>query len=230
MGLLAKTLSAFGIKGKYPSEEWLDDAAKFAPNTPDLSKLQEKSHHLIFVYGTMQRSHGDFDIVRDDSIHEATGFTTRPLSVFKMDLGRGSYPIAMRDKYALTPYARLRGELLSMKTENFDRLDSFVQGQVLYNPANEGSGPPNPEVKLLPFLRRRAKISIPYRVAWSERLGIGGFEMRVGHVEAWMYFGNPNYWNAVLDNGYLFPPVQRYAPRNVWSKPYYAFNKTEYGK
>lgn len=231
MGLLAKVSSLFhgaARSAQYPSEEWLDAASKFNELTPDLAKLEEKSHHLVFLYGTNQQGHRDHDLVAEHGVVEATAFTAKPHTMFKKDLGVESYPIAVRRKYHKIPFTRIKGELVSLNSYRFKELDAFIQGQVQFNPADEGRGPP--KIGVLPFLRKRAMVVVPYRVPWTQNLGHMPFLMRVCAVEAWMYVGNPAYWDDVVDNGYLYPAVQVYRPRHAWDRPYYSFNKSEYEK
>jgi hypothetical protein len=221
MGLLAK-LNPFtrstsppvpnGIR--YPDETWLHEAVLSREFTPDLHILQQKAKHLLFVYdnvpGVGLNQHLDDPAL---ATNEMSAFTLGTFSLWKKSLGVHSYPIALkseveRGKYSKCPAARIRGELYLVNPNVFVTLDTQARNGV-------------------EFTRKKVKTYIPYRYSWSQTLGQMPFMERMFPVEAWMYVGNPEFWDQQLDGGYHFQPVKMYAPNRPWHKPYYSFTPQE---
>ena len=222
MGLLAR-LNPFAWSGPpvvpegihYPTAEWLHEAVLGREFTPDLHILMRKSWHLTFLYDNVPNVGFNQHLgTEDDARCEMSAFTLgRNYSLWKKNLGIHSFPIALRndmppEKYSKSPPARIRGDLYLVRPYQFIQLDTHARNGV-------------------EFTRKKVKVYVPYRYSWSATLGQMPFVERMFPVEAWMYIGNPEFWEEQLDGGFQFQPVKMYRPNRPWHKPYYSFTPQE---
>ena len=202
----------------YPTLDWLDQA-DHSKHTPDLWRLEQYELQLLFVCDEMQPSHTK-NTKLQGGIELGTAYTEDNFQMYKKRLGKESFPIPMEQNgdtskdtiFTGLPKTTIKGELFAIRPEQFISLDKYKENR-------------------LNFLRKRVSLYIPYReVSWNKEQGVVTSEEIVkSPVKAWMYVGNPEFWNGQWDNGYLFLPVRTFSHKHpVKHLRYYSYTKLEY--
>lgn len=192
--------------------------------TPDMYMLQMYKKWLYFAYSADQDGHPKS--VADlgaEKTHIA--WTSGQYSMYRKQLGGESFAIALDDPYDQAQRAEkhhwgyengpasaqsIKGELFLVTPEMLVSLDERVENTVQFN-------------------RRRVSVSVPYRFQYRDKDGnlkVSGrqSELRV----AWMYIGNPEFWDKQIDNGFLFKPAKLFTPELDELRRYYHFDKLGY--
>jgi AIG2-like family. len=201
-----------------PPKSWLSVVK--AEHTPDLVKLEQRTQHLVFVYDQFQRKHYANKCL-DNSKFECIGFTLNLFQLWRKNLGKVSYPIALRggdpdvpDFYGIQKL-RIRGELWNVSTPELIELDNI-----------KANG--------LHYVREKVRLLIPYRRMVYRRGNLTAIETHTTAVRAWMYVGLPAFWVNQLDGGFAFKPVRHFEANTpmvngeALLKHYYQFTPLEY--
>lgn len=219
---MERKMSWFAAKKKYviPSEILLEKADENVRNTPDMWKLAKYEFQNVFIYDAMQLGYPKHELI-NEGILQLIAFTVDPYVLWRWNgtpwkkeshpdsfkkIGEEKFPIPLNTSFQGIPAAKIKGELYSIPSSLLAKLDKEKQNGVQ-------------------FIRRREKLVIPYRLKGDEGT------LRVDFIKAWMYVGVPSFWEPHLDAGYLFSPVNRYAPKHngvMNLGPYYYFTKPEY--
>jgi hypothetical protein len=208
-----------------PTMSWIHDKKKAVEYTPDFWHLQQCSHRRLFVYDEMMEGHKAHDQLPADAKYLATGFTDPDYCLWKKDLGSESWAMAFEKEYRShprTPKARIRGELYSIRSEEYLKLDKRMDNGLC-------------------FIRKRVDIHIPYWRILKQTDPAEGFinmklplitvrtPMKMMKVRAYMYVANQDFWDEHLTD-ILYSPVKRYTARNIHIEDYYYFARRECGK
>ena len=205
---------------------WLCDQVRYSP---DLGYLEQKEWQLLFAVEDFKRSHSRYSLI-EDSVFVATAYSTRKFNYWVLEAGDERTPIPMENfeekaeqtiRYFPQPL-KVKGELHLIRTHQFLGLDTFKMNTVQ-------------------FRRKRVNVILPYREqgiilnqdAEGRELPIAlqGKKFflspeKVFVIRAWMYVGNPKYWDHLLDAGWRgFKPVNCYESRRPWLREYYDYPK-----
>lgn len=196
-----------------PDKYWLADAEHHLRWTPDLATLQLSQFQLLFVCDDMKHDWDSYEKIRENSARiPYRAFTMKNFKYYCRTVDSEKTFIPLRSdktEFELTPVipyvpsCKIAGELHAVESEHFTKLDELKQNGVQ-------------------FLRQRIKLLVPWRemplsewkdvdgrplpLALKGKTGVLSSE-RVHIIEAWMYVGIPEYWNDLLDGGFLFNPV-----------------------
>lgn len=194
-----------------PSVNFYIHINKLLKYTPDLAKLREKRAHYMFFPDDMKRGHRRHAMIKESSKFCAQGFTKSGFSMWRHNLGQESYPISFEDKDAFVPFLKLKGEVFLVPTDTIKILDEHRENGVQ-------------------FLRKRVRISIPFRIQRMDRDAkvIHTSRTYEQHLSPWMYVGVNDHWVELL-NGIQFSPVtQQYFGKEMESMKYYEFVYKDY--
>lgn len=219
-------------KPSFVESSWLTaKVSDILKNTPDAATIMRYEIQLVFIYDQMMGGMYEFDRVGNESFFGATAYTAADYVLWKKKLGLKSEAIALQPKsnqrYTIDTPVRIQGEIYGVRPERLMELDKYKENMVQ-------------------FKRIRARLVIPYRsISWikdrdaiaylsgkTEPNSIILTDERVCEVKAWMYVGCPEYWDELLDGGFIFEPVRLYTPKATITKlgiPQYArFTQLEY--
>lgn len=186
--------------------------------TPDIWQLEQFQYLRIFVPCDMMTGKINNNLVKDASkdgkpLHP-TCYTHNDYTFWKKDLGEHSYGVPLPASYRPTGFvrwpvegARIRGELWGIRPNQFIVLDRLRQHGRM-------------------FVRRRVPITLPYRtVSYDDtrRLPNISDHKYFQTVDAWMYFGIPEYWDPQI--GGIFAKAQlelhEHDQRRLWMNKFY---------
>jgi Gamma-glutamyl cyclotransferase, AIG2-like len=175
--------------------------------TPDMVTLEKYQFQLLFIYDRMMHNYPEHMLIEEHGVQLPTAFSLPEFSLWKHELGLESYPVAIRTRHKeiLCPTARVKGELYAMRPYQFLELDKHRLNGV-------------------EFIRERVQLVVPYHSARNP-----GIQCLQG-IKAWMYVGNPDYWNDQLDGGFSFRPATLLEAHNQYLKKYYFFHKEKKNK
>lgn len=199
----------------------LSEASK---HSPDLGWLEQFEFQLLFCPDETQRSLPAHPLI-EDSAFICHGFSRNLYNYWEQRVGVERLPIPMPGTPTLTRYfpppLRLKGELHAVKPYQFRELDNYKENRYK-------------------FLRKRVKVLVPYRPILRRNVDTMGRKLpralqgdkiilgteHVYELKAWMYVGNPKYWDDLLDAGWNgFKIVSHYPSRRGWLKEYYSYSK-----
>lgn len=217
----------FGKGPNLPSPEearWLTESVD---RTPDMSVLEESEFQLLFCPDRTQRGCSQYELI-EDSVYLAYAFT---LKRFNYWLQRDGLPIPMlatsneRLKY-FPPPLKIKGEIHAVRPYQFAKLDKAKDNLVSFR---------RQRIKLLIPHCPKLKIPDRYENGKPVPLMTGQYQLgaeRIKPIEAWMYVGEPNYWDGLMDAGYnsanLFSTVTHYKDDRPWLGEYYALKRERY--
>ncbi len=217
--------------------QWITSDAHYSP---DLGKLEEYEYQLLFCPDRTQTDLDEHHFIEDGSRKTPAAYTR---DVFKYHRRRSDgCLIPLKSERPTvddltrsihdTPALPVKGEIHAIRPWQFKDLD-FQRRNGVY------------------FTRRRVQLIVPFREVISlpevkPKLGSCGIPQdipfalqgkkgllspqQVVLIRAWMYVGNPEYWDPIVDAGYAFETVARYNGRQPWKKEYYSYNKYEHNK
>lgn len=200
------------IAVKSPSEDWVRKIQKEIEYTPDVTILQQQATQLLFVGDDMKLGHRRHHLLGDGAEFKYEAWTKHAYSFFKKKLGKETFPIPFDEKTELAPFSVIRGELWSVHSNTIIELDRHRQNG-------------------LQFLRQEVPVVVHYRtVLWNWKIDKVTHVSRVQDkvIPVWMYLGNPEYWNELLDAGFVFSKVNQKPYREGSSGKYYEFSYSEY--
>lgn len=193
--------------------DWLHESRLDASFTPDIAKLERYKYQLIFVYDETMFGHPQAQLLKDKASLLSKAITKNQYTMWKRKLGKETYPVAMDKKFHNLLSAPIKGELYRMRPKHFIELDSYKDNGVRY-------------------YRKRIDIVVPWKEVVRHKttnVVITKAERKT-EVKAWMYIGVPDFWEEVLDAGFMSSPVRCFQPNDPRAKPYYMFTKLEYDK
>lgn len=211
--------------------------------TPDVSQLEKREYHPVFIYdGMMKGRHehelleGKFRVVDGYNPHP-TVFTREGFELWVSKRHIRKYPIALKSTKPQAVFgdvgttqvsSRIKGQLFHLTPETVIELDKHRFNGVLFH-------------------RERVDISYPFRhqfqtfkrdevVANEESLEPLSLHKTtttsqeyILNIKAFMYIGEPGYWEPHLDGGCNFEPANLLTPRpKVWiTHPFYYYLNRE---
>jgi gamma-glutamylcyclotransferase (GGCT)/AIG2-like uncharacterized protein YtfP len=234
LGALKKTVFPW-LEGRLhrvhgPDAQWMGEAIKQYPNTPDVWILGSYEYQLVFVYGSQMRGHPQHELMNNEGAFAATAYTDNRFELWRKELGSATFPIALAKSNWSKPDwnraspQRVQGELYAVSTPQLIRLDNHFQNT-------------------LEFRRKRVPLVVPYRHLFevdgrtdiqrkiAEITGaklvpeVVQTDVNVQMVKAWMYIGDSKYWGQQLSH--FFQPAPVYQSRVSWLGDYTAFTRTD---
>jgi hypothetical protein len=192
-----------------------------AERSPDLGELEEYAFQLFFAPDRTMRGCSEYSLI-EDSAFLCYAYTLRKYSYWQQRDG-SPIPLLGNTKDVLVPPLKIRGELHAIEPSQFRNLDIFKDN-------------------LVSFRRERVKLLIPHRPIYKipERYSNGkpiplmphqthvGAERISRPVTAWMYVGVPEYWEDLLDGGYLFTKVPSFKDKRPWLGEFYSMKRETY--
>jgi hypothetical protein len=215
------------VPNEYPSPAFFHTYEVLSKYTPDISTLQRRYAHWVFVCGEEQRGHKNDSLVPAAYGNTITGpvtaFTPPIFTLWKKRLGLQSFAIPLYNPKSEAPYnaknmARsIRGELHLIRPEQFLILDKYKENGKVYD-------------------RIPIEISVPYMKTTRNQYATAEFGYRCTIIPAWMYVGVADYWAEHLDAGFHFTQVKTvnrhlqsgYSMHDFITYPYYHFTQDEY--
>lgn len=224
-----------------PGKGWVQFADLVAgDHTPDLPFLEQFEFIRLFVYDRMKKNHSWNKLLGPESEFVAHAFTKHPFCMYNKDLGKQSFPVAIRpqpgshlqEKFGeLRGPAYIRGEIHKVRPLTFRELDREMENRYVFRRERIRLLVPT---KRLQFQRERyAEV----RGNTVTHVTSSYTEERVMHeVRAFAYIGMPEYWGDMLaDNyvgaiapSYLMAPSEMRRHHNIRLDPYYIFDKPEF--
>lgn len=202
----------------WPDEYFLRETLWNTEFTPDIAALELSQFQLLFVCDDMKHDWDGYSFIKEVSAKAANrAFTQMNYKFYqrRVELPGGKVETTYiplrsdRTEFELTPVipyvasCKISGELHVVESSHFMKLDRLRQNGVQ-------------------FRRERVKLLVPYReMPREDYRDVRGKTLppalqgkkgalspeRIHIVEAWMYVGIPEYWNDLLDGGFMFSPV-----------------------
>lgn len=201
--------------------------------TPDIAQLEARQFTRVFLPDDAQRTHPQYELIREHSAYVCTGFTSTSFRLYRRKTD--GIAVAMedtsQDKVKFFPQGpcKIKGEIHLVQADGILKLDNHRQNGVQ-------------------FLRKRIPIIFPHRkLKWIrgpedmhdvEQSDIRHYEhipdRRIGKtkelvslVRCEMYIGIPEYWNKLIDGGFAFEEAEIFQPKafRSWLPKYYQFLK-----
>lgn len=202
---------------------------KKAETTPDHLKLAQYSEQYLFVVDNLKKNQPKHWFMKDMVEKKCEAYTVDNYVCHNYNLGAETYVIPIlhegeksplgKDSFMHAPPAIISGELFLVNDYKlFEQLDRLRDNTVK-------------------FERKRVDIQIPYRrTKWlkdvsktpPELIPVSPTRATTGwythHMKAFMYVAKREYWDPLLDGGYLFSPTKLVKPNSEWVDEYYLFN------
>lgn len=207
------------------------DLPKVPVYTPDLGWLEQFEFQLLFCPDEIQRSQLGYSIIKDHSAFIANAYTRKTFDYWEQRVSTQRLgiplPAANHTIGTLFPRScRIRGEIHAVRPTTFIELDAHKENTIR-------------------FQRKRVELLLPYRpllnrnVSLRERhkelpLCLQGEKKMLGTekvhiIRAWMYIGNPEYWDNLLDAGWSgFKHVHSFTSRRKWLGDYTHFTTHDF--
>lgn len=193
-----------------PDAQWLLSAEYETRRTPDVVELSLSEYRLLFVVDDMKVDFEKYKEIAEYSAPVTRAFTQSPFQFFCRTIGEEKtyIPLEKPEDSLRAVSCKISGELHAVKSTHLFKLDILKDNGVQ-------------------FIRKRIKVLVPsrempmaeYRELQGKRLppallgkkGVLSPE-RVDIKDAFMYVGNPEYWNVLIDQPYFaggksFEPV-----------------------
>lgn len=207
------------------------DLPKVPAYTPDLGWLEQFEFQLLFCPDELQRSQPEYKHISEHSAFMANAYTRKTFDYWEQRIGntRLGIPLPASNITLGTLFprsCRIRGEIHAVRPAAFIEIDYYKENTIR-------------------FLRKRVELLLPYRpllnrnVSLRERhkelpLALQGEKKMLGiekvHIiRAWMYIGNPEYWDNLLDAGWSgFKHVHSFTSKRQWLGDYTHFTKHDF--
>lgn len=202
--------------------------------TPDVSVLEEYEWQLFFAVDELKKDHFKHSMLGDEAEYKCPAFTQQDMQFWQAASPMNS-PVPMEAGLSsivkgFAPAAKIKGQVYKIRPQQIiNILDKDRQNGV-------------------EFIRKRVRLIVPYRmVVWVKDHNLdpdfgsaGEFcrsdylhksikhtKERVGIIRAWMYIGNPNYWDKLI-SAYDNIPVETFHAKNrQWCKTYYHIRRPD---
>lgn len=195
--------------------------------TPDVDVLEEYEWQLLFVVDELKKDHIKNGMLGADAEYKCPAFTQQDMQFWQAATPFAS-PIPMVASLSASvtgfaPAAKIKGQVYKIRPQVLFRLDKDRQNTVEY-------------------IRKRVRLIVPYRmVVWVKDHNldpafgaVGPFhrseyshksikhsQERVAIIRAWMYLGNPEFWDNII-TAYTHRPVEVFSSKNRrWCNQYY---------
>jgi hypothetical protein len=199
-----------------------EDVKARETHTPDHNKLS--SYHTQFLFLPCEYKQGlpCHDLIAHDVERVRTAYTVDPYVMYEYDRGVGSYPIVLPySKENGTKPAFIAGDLFKVSSPDlFYSLDSIRENGIKFNRKRVQLQLRSRKIRYVRDIHK-----YPEFTPLSNSTVITGWFTE--YIKAWMYLGVPEYWNDLIDGGYMFRPVKRYVPNDGWCESYYHYRPNE---
>lgn len=223
------------VLGLEPKLDWYKQGV--AEFTPDMAQLCLRPYQRLFVPDEMMQGRFRNNMLTEEATRRLWAFTVDNFSAWRRALGKASTIIPLETKFTSMPFAPMRGELWRVPSPVFKELDNYKQNGV-------------------DFIRKRVSLAIPITTERKNILhGRSGPYVRTQEtrtvdytIDAWMYVGNPEYWNHKLVTGFKINHIKdgdkrsgrivgndTYMPVSFYDKPnndlieaYYYYSAKDY--
>lgn len=206
----------------------LDNAAKERTYyTPDMAILEQHKYQLVFIYDEMMLGHPEYDIIKEGSAFAYNAFTAVPYTMFKEKGGKDTRALIIEDPYHNILQRRVSGELHYVEPKQFLKLDEYKENGVQFIRRRETVDVYYSQIKVAP----------PYPVGqkpqeYRQVYGIDKPKPQLVPVKtslrAWVYVAVTDFWDKLLDAGYLYSPVNIHVPNRKEIGEYYKFTLKDY--
>lgn len=192
-----------------------------ANRSPDLGVLEESPFQLFFAPDRTMRGCSEYPLI-ENSAFICYAYTLRKYSYWQQRDGV-AIPLPGTAADVLAPPLKIKGELHAVESSEFRNLDIFKDNLVSFR---------RQRVKLL--IPHRPFHRIPERYDNGKPIPLMPNQIHIGNerisrpVEAWMYVGVPEYWNDLLDGGYLFTKMPSYKDKRPWLGEFYSMKRETY--
>jgi hypothetical protein len=217
----------FGYIPELPTPEEAKSITESCAKSPDIGLLEQYEFQLLFCPDRTQRGCSEYSMI-EDSVYLSYGYTLKKFNYWQQ---RDGLPIPMlatseeRLRY-FPPPLKVKGEIHAVRPYQFRELDNLRDNRVQFR---------RQRVKLL--VPRQPLRQLPTHYANGKPIPLVGGQYAVGKervrpIEAWMYVGEPWYWDELMDAGFhssnLFKTVDHYEDERPWLKEYYSLRREEY--
>lgn len=214
--MLSSLARIIGIDNNLPSAEWVREQAKKTLFTPDIALLEKRRFQWLFEYGEAQPKHEEYKTFLEgytENVPPMAAFSLNPFSCYKQALGKLSHPVALEGARFNVHLAPIKGSLIGVASSRLIELDNHRMNGVA-------------------FQRHRVKVQVPHiKQVWhKERQGLTNIICEPEILSAWMYVGVPEYWNEMLDNGFITKNLNTYGDLSGTIPRYYQFTRRDYGE
>ena len=207
----------------YPDEWWVKERIGINHHTPDLFRLEQSEFQLLFVVDAMQRGQSEYSHIAEHSAMVTKAFTMQNYNLYVKNSDKTVIP--MLGSATSLNSLKILGEVHSVESTKFFELDKL-------------------KGNLVQFQRKRVRVVVPHRfILKDENRDIKGRRLplclqgkkgaispeRIHLLSVWMYVGNPDYWDSLLDGGFLFsqpePKVPYEPDKRKWLKRFYKYTE-----
>jgi hypothetical protein len=212
---------------KTPPQSWFQH--NLHPFTPDIHKLQRYQWQRLFAYGDEMTGFPSHRLLGPDAFVMCTAFTYDPYTTYVKTLGKLSIPITLRGQTSGVAYTKVKGQLIAVKasrfwkyldihrrnTVEFDRVRTTLlvpyRGR-LPGLAKPGESRINPGPMRFPdsALSEEERATLTAKMAKNYRPSSDLYYDGHVTIRAWMYVAKPDFWEPLIDGGFLFRPARTY--------------------
>lgn len=232
--IIRKVLPTYGYEPVAPEFFYqMQEASKF---TPDIAKLEQYPWQLFFAPDELKRDHFMHDKLAPDAGHSSFQFPafTQASYHFWDPPEAWNSPVPMKVEGFqnplpfFPPIAKIKGEVHLIRPQLFHlSLDRYRQNTVEYRRERIRLIVPYREVKFLKDHNLDPAFGVQEAFARSEYTGssIKTSEEKTCIIRAWMYIGEPQYWDPLI-NGYDYGHVETFSAKNRrWCQEYYSIRR-----
>ena len=189
---------------------FLDSLGQKTKFTPDVTLLERKQFHSLFIPDEMMKSHKEHFRLGECK-YKGEAFTVDKLTLWRKYAGSAASALPLDMGFRDVPRLPIRGQWIYVPTHTIFDLDTHKANGVEYE-------------------RKWVEIIVPH-----ERLRYGTkgwyWDKETSFktpLHAFMYIGVSSYWSPLLDGGFTFSPVRTFNPNNKLLSEYYHFTPKEY--
>ena len=184
----------------YPSEGWVVSANEEARHTPDLCELESSPMQLLFLPCELQERHLHGELASKGGTPLFKAFTKHSFGLYR---NRENNRAILLEE----PKHTVKGELWAISSDHYSSLDNYKENGYTCQ-------------------RRRVEIVVPYtRHLRMERAT--KVQSELCNLISWVYVGIPKYWTDRIDDGFQYPSVRLYRPKNPRLSPFYFYHPNE---
>lgn len=229
---LRQNVSAVSLPSKHEVAWMTEDVS----HSPDLGYLEQFEFQLLFSPDETQRGFEKYSLI-EDSAFVCTAYTQSNFNFWeervRTKVGTPIPMLATQPTFGniFPPSLKIKGEVHAIRPYQFKNLDNHKENRVQ-------------------FLRKRVRLVVPYRevlnlpeptepsvidgivqplpLALMGKQGVLSPYEKVHLIKAWMYVGNPAYWDDILDagfNSHAFKAVRDHQSRRPWLERYYSYSR-----
>lgn len=222
--------SLFGHKHKPLSPEFLIEANRRNRFTPDIGLLERHPFQMVFVYDELRRDgHQYKDLLSEHSAYAGTAFTKWNYTLLRQELGEASRGIMLDANYTYPKARKVKGEVLFVESKRISWLDTYKENGIQFLRQKIVVLVPYYDQVRLPSLQEGGRHKSEYEAVFGQgRVNVKVPKMQEHHV--WAYMAIPEYWDPLLDNGYIYRAVDLFQAHNKTINIYQDFNPSEHAK